>query len=109
MEEVELRRGQRPRCGRVSRRFAKGPVNLSPGERPSQEGLGRYASEAGTAKRKGEAPKAGVPTHFAARYPCPLPFGPACAAQIRSRRICTTRNAVGTCRYTAARPHGCGR
>ncbi len=30
----------------------EGPVNLRPGERPSQEGLGRYASDAGTAKRR---------------------------------------------------------
>jgi hypothetical protein len=31
------------------------PVDARPGERPSQEGLGRYASEAGTAKRRGAA------------------------------------------------------
>jgi hypothetical protein len=33
----------------------EGPVNLRPGERLRQEGSGRYASEAGTAKRGGEA------------------------------------------------------
>ncbi len=31
------------------------PVDTHPGERPSQEGLGRYASDAGTAKRSGAA------------------------------------------------------
>ena len=31
------------------------PVDARPGERPSQAGLGRYASDTGTAKRSGEA------------------------------------------------------
>ena len=32
-----------------------GPVDCCPGERPSQEGSGRYPSEAGKAKRRGGA------------------------------------------------------
>ena len=34
------------------------PVDCYPGERPSQEGLGRYASDAGIAKRRDGAKKA---------------------------------------------------
>jgi len=39
------------------------PVDCCPGERPSQEGLGRYASEAGTAKHRGVAQE-GKPRAF---------------------------------------------
>jgi hypothetical protein len=38
----------------------KSPVDCWPGERPSQEGLGRYASEAGTAKRRGGSKESAV-------------------------------------------------
>jgi hypothetical protein len=49
------------------------PVDARPGERPSQEGLGRYASEAGTAKRRRQGERANMRAGVAYTTLSPLP------------------------------------